>query len=201
MNFEFAAKINCFLEKLDFESALKIAESELKKIPHTEFHEIIGISLLNQSNDLLNWIEEFYQLATKENPVKALYFETNGFDINTDLWFIDGFTYEKDEGFDENMDGLCNWDMDSQELTNSVFKIEGLEKLQIAFFKTEEKEEKGEWSDENQNARDWCEQLIIVRFMELMRKTHLKAKERNLKWGEIPIYCTRHEYDFIIKSE
>jgi hypothetical protein len=55
-------------------------------------------------------------------------------------------------------------------------------------------------NDDVQNARDWSEQIVIARFMELMRTTHLKAKEQKLTWATIPLYFTEHSYDFIVKS-
>lgn len=36
--------------------------------------------------------------ASEEMSIKALYFEMNEFDINTDCWNIDGFAYDKMEG-------------------------------------------------------------------------------------------------------
>jgi hypothetical protein len=49
-------------------------------------------------------------------------------------------------------------------------------------------------------ARDWCEQLIIARFMELMRAAHLEAARRGLAWAKLPLYFTEHAYDFVVKS-
>lgn len=127
--------------------------------------------------------------------VKALYFELNEFDINADLWFIDCFAFSKDGGLDlEDMDWLCSYDSDSQTETESVFAIQGYENLQSVFEKIEIHNE------DLQNASDWCEQIIIARFMELMRAAHLVTKRRNLKWANIPIYFTEHAYDFVIKS-
>lgn len=64
--------------------------------------------------------------------------------------------------------------------------MDGYEKLQDAF-------ENVDLDTENlQNARDWCEQIVIARFMELMTWAHRKAKEQNLNWGNIPIYFTEH---------
>jgi hypothetical protein len=196
MNFEFAEQINPDLEKLDFEKALQFAENELRKIPPTEFHFVLDNSLLDQANDLASWTENFYTLATKKNKVEALYFEMNEFDINTDYWYIDSFAFENDGGLDlENMDWLSDFDTDSQTETKTVFKIDGYEKLQKAFENIELE------TDDLQNARDWCEQIIITRFMELMRTAHLTAKSKNLNWAKIPIYFTEHSYDFIAKSE
>ena len=196
MNFEFAEQINPDLEKLDFEKALQFAENELRKIPPTEFHFVLDKSLLDQANDLASWTENFYTLATNKNKVETLYFEMNEFDINTDYWYIDSFAFENDGGHDlENMDWLSDFDTDSQTETKTVFKIDGYEKLQKAFESIDLE------TDDLQNARDWCEQIIIARFMELMRAAHLNAKNRNLNWSKIPIYFTEHSYEFVGKSE
>ena len=202
MNFEFAEKINPYLEKLDFEKAVEIATTELKKLPETDFHTILGVTLTEQAEEIADWIDEFYQKASKKKKVKALYFEMNEFDINTDLWFFDGFSYSKDGGLDlDDMDWLCDYNTDSQTEMKAVFGIEKLEKLQTAFSEIEEKEENEEWTDEFQDARDWCEQIIIAKFMELMRAAHLIAKRKQYLWAKIPTYITEHGYDFVVKSE
>jgi hypothetical protein len=193
MNFEFAQQINPSLENLEFSKALDIAETALTKIPMTEFHSVLGQSFINQADSLATWVDKFHQAISKKMNIKALYFEMNEFDINTDTWYIDGFSYDKDGGLDlDDMEWLCDFTRDK--MTSEEFVLTGFEKLQTAF-------ENIELDNDNlQNSRDWCEQIIIARFMELMRTSHLKAKEKNLAWATIPIYFTEHSYDFIIKS-
>ncbi len=95
-------------------------------------------------------------LVTKKNKVEALYCEMNEFDINTDNWYIDSFAFANDGGIDlHDMEWLCDFDTDSQKETESIFKIDGYEKLQDAFENIELD------SDDLQNARDWCEQIVI----------------------------------------
>lgn len=196
MNFEFAEQINADLERFNFDKALYTAETELKKLPITAFHDVINESLTDQADDLITWIEDFFRIASKKVAIKALYFEMNEFDINTDLWYIDSFAYSNDGGLNlDDMEWLCNYNSDSPSITETVFAIQGYEKLQKAF-------EAVELNTETlQNARDWCEQIIIARFMELMRTAHLTAKKQNLMWAAVPIYFTEHSYDFIVKSE
>jgi hypothetical protein len=195
MNFEFAEKINPYLEQLNFVKALDVAETELRKIPTTDFHYVLDNPLVGQADDLASWVENFHNLATKENKVEALYFEINEFDVNTEYWYIDSFAFSSDGGLDLNdMEWLCDFDTDSQTETETVFKIESYESLQEAFEKIALK------TDDLQNARDWCEQIIIVRFMELMTAAYRKAKDLNLNWGKIPIYFTEHSYDFVVKA-
>jgi len=200
MNFDFAEKINSDLEILDFEKAINIAEKELEKITPTEFHEIIGKPFTNSVDDLVNWIDDFYKETSKKIEIKAMYFEMNEFDINTDVWYIDGNAYKKDDGLDlDDMEWLSDCERDA--MTTNEFVLTGYEKFQTLFETIEEKEENDEWTDEMQDARDWCEQIIISRFMELMKKAHETAKERKLDWGNIPVYFTEHAYDFTVKSE
>lgn len=200
MNFDFAEQINSDLENLDFEKAINKAEKELVKISKTEFHEIIGKSFTNSIDNLVLWIDNFYKEISKKIEIKSMYFEMNEFDINTDVWYIDGIAYKEDGGLDlDDMEWLSDCKRDV--MTTKEFVLTGFENLQDYFETIEEKEENDEWTDEMQDARDWCEQIIISRFMELMKKAHETAKQRKLDWGNIPIYFTEHAYDFIVKSE
>jgi len=200
MNFDFAEQINSDLENLDFEKAINKAEKELVKISKTEFHEIIGKSFTNSIDNLVLWIDNFYKEISKKIEIKSMYFEMNEFDINTDVWYIDGIAYKEDGGLDlDDMEWLSDCKRDV--MTTKEFVLTGFENLQDYFETIEEKEENDEWTDEMQEARDWCEQIIISRFMELMTKAHQTAKDRKLDWGNISIYFTEHDYDFIVKSD
>ncbi|MEO5563671.1 MAG: hypothetical protein ABIR18_09560 [Chitinophagaceae bacterium] len=193
MNFGFAEQINPDLEKLDFDKAIRIAETNLKKIPTTDFHSVLGKSMTNQADSLVNWIDNYYKSTSKKIDIKAIYFEMNEFDINTDTWYIDGFSYDNDGGLDlDDMEWLSDFTRDT--MTSEEFILVGFEKLQNAFENIELD------NDDLQNARDWSEQIVIARFMELMRTAHLKAKEKELLWATIPLYFTEHSYDFILKS-
>ena len=194
MNFEFAQLINSNLEKFEFEQALNISETELKKIQTTEFHAILELSLINQTEDLVSWINDFYSKASQKTDIKALYFEMTEFDINTDYWDIFGFYYDTDGGLDSDLNWLC--DNNADNLSFKEFNLTGLEKLQIAFANIEPK------NKILKDSRDWCEQIIIIRFAELMRNAHLNAKEKKLPWASIPVYFAEHDYlDLILKSE
>lgn len=200
MNFDFAELINSDLENLDFEKGIKKAEEKLNKISKTEFHEIIGKTFTNPVDDLVNWIDNFYKEISNKTEIKAMYFEMNEFDINTDIWYIDGVAYKEDGRLDlDDMEWLsdCKRDM----MTTEEFVLTGFENLQTSFENIEEKEENDEWTDEMQDARDWCEQIIISKFMELISQAHETAKERKLNWGNIPVYFTEHAYNFIAKSD
>ncbi|RNI27185.1 hypothetical protein EFA69_13540 [Rufibacter immobilis] len=194
MNFDFGEQINPDLEKKDYSKAVSIAETALKSIPTTDFHSIIGQSLVGQAGGVANWIDNFHKTVSKVIEPRALYFEMNEFDINTDTWYIDGFAFSEDGGLNlEDMDWLS--DVSQETMTTEEYVITGYENLQEAFENIELD------TDEQQDARDWCEQLVIARFMELMGAAHKEAKEQNMEWAELPLYFTEHSYDFIVKSE
>ena len=158
MNFEFAGQINPYLAELNFDQAINIAETELRNLPTTVFHSVVGKPLTNQADGLANWTNKFYQQASKHIDIKALYFELNEFDINTDSWYIDGFSYDKDGGLNlDDMDWLSDFTRDR--MTSEEFILTGFEKLQFAFESLELDD------DDLQYARDWSEQIIIARFM------------------------------------
>lgn len=194
MNFEFAEQINPHLERQEYSKAISTAEAALKNIPTTEFHSVIGESLVFQAEGVAKWIDDFYRTVSKSVEPKALYFEMNEFDINTNTWYIDGFAFSEDGGLNlEDMDWLC--EVSQETMTSMEYMITGYEKLQDAFENIEAD------TDDLQDARGWCEQLIIARFMELMSAAHSEAKKQNMKWADLPLYFTEHSYDFIVKSE
>ncbi|WP_181304405.1 hypothetical protein [Rufibacter sp. XAAS-G3-1] len=194
MNFDFAERVNPALQKHAYTKAIAIAESGLKETPFSNFHSVLGQSLVHQAGSLMNWVDKFYETVSKEIALGALYFEMNEFDINTDVWYIDGFAYTQDGGLDiEDMEWLS--DVSEETMTSEEFVLTSYEKLQEVF----EAEELD--TQELESARDWCEQIIIVRFMELMRTVHLRAKEKDLAWAKLPLYYTIHSYDFVVKSE
>lgn len=198
MNFEFAEKINPFLIEFDYEKALSIAESSLNEIPKGIFHNIIGKSLLHHTDELSLWINDFYFESLEDCDVESFFFTIIEFDINIETWLIDGFGFSRDGGIDD-----YEWLCDVETGTAKPFILTGFEKLQFAFQSYEQISQvlKEEDLEQYTNARDWCEQIIIIRFMELMRLTHLLSKEKNMSWSKLPIYFSEHEYDFIVKSK
>lgn len=191
MNFNFAQEVNPLLEKQDFAGAFAIAESNLSKVDETAFYSIVGKSLLSQSKSVAEWVDGFYNDSTKEITVAALYFEFTEFDINQDIWEIDGFAYDQDLGLED-----LDWFSDTKKVA-APFTVEGYEKIQDAF---SDYQDLNEVSNELEFARDWCEQLVIIRFAELMTNAHHIAKQKGFVWAKIPIYFTEHAYDFVMKS-
>lgn len=191
MNFEFSEAVNPHLKRGHFAEAVRIAESSLSALPASPFHTIIGRPLLNQADRLCSWIDEFYTAVGGNHPIAALYFELTEFDINTDVWCIDGFAYTQDEGLDD-----LEWlsEPSAGHTADLPFIVTGYEALQQAFEEVESD------SDELQDAQDWSEQLVIIRYMELIHAAHKLAQQKELAWSRLPLYCTEHGYDFVTMS-
>ena len=199
MNFDYANRISPYAKTFDFSTAIEIIESELERIPKTDFHAVIGKTLTSQANELCEWAEKFYQDASSKNQVSALYFEMNGFDINPDLWFISGFAYKTDGGLGETYEDsewLCYHDVS----TDTDYVIKGLESVQDAYTDWNCRQSKNGLSQEQETAEEWCLLAVITRFMELMRAAHVLAKETQQTWAHVPVYFTVHDYDLILRS-
>src|SRR4051812_23344703 len=118
MNATYAHKVNRAIEKLDFATALTIAETAMNKIPATKYHAVLGVSLSGQTDQLVNWINAFYKKAARYLPIRALYFEMNHFTTNTEEWSIDGFAYVQDGGLRRgNKEWLGDFEADTRKTT------------------------------------------------------------------------------------
>ena len=77
-------------------------EEGLRSIRTTPFHAILGHTFLHHREAVATFITEFYETAMQSGPIAAMYFEMNGFTINPDRWYFNGFGYKK---------GGDNWDL------------------------------------------------------------------------------------------
>jgi hypothetical protein len=205
MNFELADKLYILLETKKLDKAISLAETELKNIPKTEFHKIIGKNLLHQVLDLKNYLKSFDESTTvvlkkkqgflknifgskEETKPVAYYCEMNGFTINYDRWYIDLFSFEKYS--------LEEWDWlsDFYDSTANDMTITGFEEIQNIF---QEVHEKDRFNEPNiDKAYEVCEMLVILRLQELFREIYINAED---KWTKIPMFVTAHDYDLIYR--
>ncbi|WFO17110.1 hypothetical protein M601_005075 [Cellulophaga baltica 4] len=130
MNFDLEDKLNEFVKRNDWDSAIKIAESELSKIPQTDFHQLIGMNLLNMETQLSKFISKFHSITKVKyalnftKKLKSFYCEMNGFTINYDRWFIDLFSFSEIGQED------YEWLADFEYHTQKDLTLEGFEKIQ-----------------------------------------------------------------------
>lgn len=149
MNFELQDRLRALIETQKLDEAIATAESELRKIPETGFHKILGRNILQLNSELADYIASFEQLTSnalkkKHGLVKsifrthhaqrpaALYCEMNGFTINYDRWFIELFSFEQFS--------LDDWDWlsDFYDSSPNDLTITGFEDIQSVFQDTHE---------------------------------------------------------------
>jgi hypothetical protein len=180
-----------YLEEGQLSVAIAQVEDALAKTEPTPFHALRGVSLLPQCEAGLRWLDAFYDRVSQAQPVKALYLEMNGFDVNTDEWYVDGFAFEQ-VGDPGELDWLADWKEDMT--TTDPFVLRGFEAGQEAFAQYMEEEE---LSDALERARDLAEALVVLRLQELLDHIHRAAKSQGLAWGQTPMWVTAHDYELV----
>ncbi|WP_163411608.1 TLD domain-containing protein [Flavobacterium ajazii] len=212
--YKFENELNEFVKVGNLEKAIEITESELKKLPTTDFHKVLNRDLLHLGKNLNDYLATFYKnsknyfegksesflsslfqknKATGKN-LSAIYCEMNGFTINYDLWFLSGFAFS----FCNDLDDI-DWLADYDYSTDRIFTITGFEDLQNVYKDYMENEK---WNDVNlEIACDLCAILITLRLEELFNKTYIDADNRNENWSKIPVFVTSHDMELVYKTK
>ncbi|OON66906.1 hypothetical protein [Hymenobacter sp. CRA2] len=194
MNFELITEIESYLSRKQLTEAIALCETRLRALPETDFHAMLGCTMLAQTQDATAWLEALYQKVVQAQPVAVLYAELNGFAFNTDEWYADGIAYPQRGPLDD-LDWLGEWHRGMASAEPLV--IHDMEALQEAF------EEHFDLDDEDaplEAARDLTYMLVILRFQELMAQAHAAAKAQGLPWAALPVLATAHGHDFVYES-
>ena len=206
MNFELADKLYGLLESKKLDEAIAMAEQQLREIPKTDFHEILGKNLLHLTSDLAKHINEFNKstrqiLKKKQGFIKKLfglekgikpaayYCEMNGFTINYDIWYIELYSFENYSLTD------WNWLCDFYDSSANDFIITGFEDIQKVFQDIHENDRFNE--PDLMKAYEICELLVILRLQELFRETYKTTRE---EWCFTPMFVSAHDYDLIFNA-
>lgn len=193
MDFDLAEEAKELVESNKIDKAIELAENELRKIPITDFHKVLGRDFLSLTDDLVEFITNFYKQASNEIEVKAMYSEMNGFTINYDLWFLDLFAFTTCEGLKDT-----DWLADYEFSIDESMVLSGLEDIQ-AIYKDYMKNKK--WSDQNlENAMEVCEIIIVLRLQELFKNSIEIATQKQLEWCKIPFFATAHDYEILYST-
>lgn len=91
------------------------------------FQPLVRMKIGNDPNDLVKWISNFER--QQPFPVKSVYLEMNGFDINYDRWYIDAFGYKQFSDNLGDLEWLCDWDSEDW----PEFTLVGTEPAQSVF--------------------------------------------------------------------
>jgi len=169
-------------------------EEAMQALRRTPYHEVLGRSFLHQTNSAAEYITEFHRKASKKINVAAMYFEINGFTINPDRWYFDGFAYRA-AGDIWELEWLAHWDADTG---NSQFTLTGMESVQEAFQNC--------YCDEDQPlsvkmAAELTDHLVNARYMELIATAHAAAKQKSRALDGLPVLATAHDWDTAHRTE
>ena len=69
-------------------ACIDCVSGELRKLPDSPFHEAIAMRITNSKVDVAGHFDAFFEQEESRFLIRAAYTETNGFDINPDLWFF-----------------------------------------------------------------------------------------------------------------
>jgi hypothetical protein len=200
LNEDVLERLPAYVEAGQLAVAIAQVEASLSALAPTYFHALQGVSLVPQREAGLRWLTAFYERISRVHPVNALYLEMNGFDINTDEWYVDGFAFEKAGPLDD-LDWLADWEQDMT--TTEPLVLRGFEMGQEAFehyFEHCIEEEEGP-TDALERTRDLAATLVVLRLQELVDHIHRAAKAQGLAWGQTPIWVTAHDYDLVYISK
>lgn len=170
-------------------------EDGLRAIDETPYHAILGRDFLHHIDETAQLIRDFYCASSSSGPIGAMYFEMNGFSINPDRWYFNGFGYK--EGGDiwrltRDTEWLYPWNTETDEFT-----LTGMEPVQGAF--------KELFLDQKQPlgvrlASEVAEHLVVARFNELIGAAHRVAKNSCPELDGLPILSTAHDWDTLYPS-
>ncbi len=196
MNFKLAEKLNTLITRDKLDEAITLAEKELRGLPQTPFHAILGKDLLHLVDPMAKYLDAFYQWMKPTLTTKALYAEMNGFTINPDLWYVDVFAYDEYQGLDD-LDWLADVELENSTV-NDPFVLTGFEDLQEAYDDYMEKEK---YHDKRQRSgSEVCELIVILRLQQLMREAVKAGKAKGKTWVKVPLLVTAHDYDLIYRA-
>ncbi len=172
-----------YLLKGDIEHCINRTCEELNKYPNSPFQVVMSLKFTNNPKKVAEYLDRFIRREQKYFTIKAIYTETNGFDINPDLWYFELFAYDKYGGH-EDIDWVSYW----QSEPYSAKVLTGMEDLQEVY----KRRKKLEKDIDTRISIRYASLLVVLKFQELIRQAVSFSKKLSC-----PILATSHDYDFI----
>jgi hypothetical protein len=181
--FALVEQLDPVLRKGDLANCEAAITDQLRSLPQSPFHIIHDLNITNPPEQVAAHFDNFIEYEEKRFPIKAVYTEMNGFDINPDRWYFELFGYRQ-YGGREDYDWLADWQSeDYPEMT-----VTGLEPLQKVYASDAFR------AEEFFDASNITSLLVVVKFQDLIRRA--APHMRRLMF---PLLATAHDYDFIYK--
>lgn len=187
--------------------AIELAEQELRKIPESPFHLILG-QPLPDADPLCNWLAKFYDDTSQSITIAALFFDLNEVVAGAKTWSFTCHAYTPESIYsgldldhmghdgDEELEEFDQWLSDFAE----DIEVKGMcRDLSEALYIPDASEEASLGMSEGLQAAfanyrygdDVCDACWLVgyaRFVALVRAAHQKGKALNMAWAKLPIF-------------
>jgi len=166
------------------------AEEGLRTIHDTPFHTVLGLSFDHLIEPAADYLASFFEKASSLFPVRSMYFEMNGFEINPDCWFFSGFAYETG-GTIWDPDWLADWNYEA----GDIFVLSGMESVQDAYAKHFIERDGEVKSLQIEVAESIASHLVCAHYISLIAKSHRRAKLRDEALRGLQVVATAHDWD------
>ncbi|MCE5277043.1 MAG: hypothetical protein ABFD92_08170 [Planctomycetaceae bacterium] len=151
---------------------------------HEAYRCFVGRSMLGQTSRVADWLERVYE-DHATGKVTALFVEMERFDINTDLWTIQGFAFSMpaEELMEDLEYNLGEYDSALEE----TLALTGMEDLQAVFARAREQDSSTE--PEQSYAFD----LMTVRMQQLIAAAHKELARRDHEAARVRLFANAHD--------
>jgi hypothetical protein len=166
------------------------AEAGLKAVEPTPYHSVVGLNFAHLVEPAAEYLISVFRGASSQFPVKAAYFEMNGFDINPEQWYFSGFAYKTD-GTIWKPEWLAEWDFSSDD----AVELNGMESVQDAFAEHYVVREGMLKPLVIEIAESIASHLICAHYISLIAKAHERAKLEEEKMRGLHVIATAHDWD------
>jgi hypothetical protein len=191
MNISVWQEIDNYFRNGKISEAGDYLESLLRAEQSNRFVSLCHLRFTNSHESIVRHVESLMELCIPRFPVRAVYVEMNGFDINYDRWYFDSFAYDNYESDPDDLEWLCEWK--SPEFPQ--FTLTGLEEVQNDF----------RWYMQNdiynkhthEMAQEYAVLLVMTRFVQLIGES-LAAHPVLVP---VPVLATAHDFDILGRFE
>lgn len=179
--FDLSEALTPTLRKGNLDGCIRTVSEAIANHSDSPFHKVLNLSFTNSPVAVANHFDAFIAENEKLFEIKAIYTETNGFDINPWEWYFDLFAY-KAYGGHQDYDWLAY--MDSTHFEPMV--LTGMEELQAVYAS------KAFRNTEYEPVKGLCSLLVVLMFQSLI--AHSAPYMKRLA---CPLLVTAHDYEFI----
>ena len=190
-------KIKILLKSKDIDKAVNLAEEELKKVPETGFHKVLGKNLLNDelifaTRKAIDDFDKSVRASMKNKLIEPVAYMCKIRDFEDEGKIIyDLSSYKKKKS--KNLEWL-------NDMSNvyDMFETKNIEYFtEVTDYFKKITEDSKYYKPENEKAYAPCEILLILRIIELFTEVYKNSDNHNL--NNVPMYISGDENFLLYK--